>query len=196
MSNFTSHLPKDPLGRNISSGSGGGKYDISNENHSSSLFSLKRKEQLRTAEITHVLSVARMPFKKDLLQGYKHLQVEVDDVEDENLLEHFSETNRFIQDGLDGGGGVFAHWYVLSNYTTDTVSMNTRLCCFFRYTFSPSAHSLIIHAPYSKSLLVLRRNLLVVSYSEIYWHLSYISTELYLCFKNLSSLMNVFYNGL
>ena len=69
---------------------------------------------MRTAEITHVLSVARMPFKKDLFQGYKHLQVEVDDVEDENLLEHLSETNRFIQDGLDGGGGVFVHWYVLS----------------------------------------------------------------------------------
>ena len=77
-----------------------------------SVFSLKRKEQLRAAEITHVLSVARMPFREDLFQGYEHLQVEVDDVEDDNLLEHFSKTNRFIQDGLDGGGGVFVHWYV------------------------------------------------------------------------------------
>jgi len=38
--------------------------------------------------------------------------VEVDDVEDENLLEHLPATNRFIQQGLDGGGGVLVHWYV------------------------------------------------------------------------------------
>jgi len=35
--------------------------------------------------------------------------VEVDDVEDENLLEHLPATNRFIQQGLDGGGGVLVH---------------------------------------------------------------------------------------
>lgn len=39
--------------------------------------------------------------------------VEVDDVEDENLLEHFPATNQFIQEGLDGGGGVLVHWYVI-----------------------------------------------------------------------------------
>ncbi|KAK0336313.1 tyrosine protein phosphatase yvh1 [Friedmanniomyces endolithicus] len=35
--------------------------------------------------------------------------VEVDDVDDENLLEHFAACNEFIQRGLEGGGGVFVH---------------------------------------------------------------------------------------
>jgi len=36
--------------------------------------------------------------------------VEVDDVDDENLLEHFPKTNDFIQSGLEAGGGVLVHW--------------------------------------------------------------------------------------
>ena len=51
-----------------------------------------------------------MSLDEDLFTPYKHMTVEVDDVEDENLLEHFPATNQFIQDGLDGEGGVFVHW--------------------------------------------------------------------------------------
>lgn len=51
-----------------------------------------------------------MNLEQDLFQGYKHLHVEVDDVEDENLLEHFKATNEFIQEGLDSGGSVLVHW--------------------------------------------------------------------------------------
>ena len=91
------------------------------------MFSLKRKDQLRAAGITHVLSVARMPFREDLVQGYKHLQVEVDDVEDENLLQYFPKTNQFIQDGLKGRGGVFVHWYVVLILTTiSTLSVHKK----------------------------------------------------------------------
>jgi dual specificity phosphatase 12 len=74
------------------------------------MFSLRRHEALREANITHVLSVLRMPLDQNLFTPFKHMVVEVDDIEDENLLEHFPATNRFIQDGLDGGGGVLVHW--------------------------------------------------------------------------------------
>lgn len=57
-----------------------------------------------------MLSVLRMPVDNDLFSPYKHLVVQVDDVDDENLLEHFPATNRFIEDGLSGGGGVLVHW--------------------------------------------------------------------------------------
>ena len=77
-----------------------------------SIFSLRRKEALEQANITHVLSVLRLPLDEALFAKYKHLVVEVDDVDDENLLEHFAATNAFIQDGLDGGGGVLVHWSV------------------------------------------------------------------------------------
>jgi len=50
----------------------------------------------------------------DPFKGRKHLLVEIDDVEDENLLQYFVTTNGFIQEGLDGGGGVLVHWLVVS----------------------------------------------------------------------------------
>ncbi|KAI9828552.1 MAG: hypothetical protein M1819_006544 [Sarea resinae] len=74
------------------------------------IFSLRRREALKEANITHVLSVLGKPFDENLFSAYQHLTVEVDDVEDENLLEHFPETNSFIQSGLNGGGGVLVHW--------------------------------------------------------------------------------------
>lgn len=74
------------------------------------MFTLRRRDALQQAGITHVLSVLRMPMDRDLFAPFKHLVVEVDDVEDENLLEHFPTTNGFIQEGLDGGGGVLVHW--------------------------------------------------------------------------------------
>ncbi len=76
----------------------------------SSIFSLRRKEALKEANITHVLSVLRLPLDEALFALYRHLVIEVDDVDDENLLEHFAAANAFIQDGLDGGGGVLVHW--------------------------------------------------------------------------------------
>jgi dual specificity phosphatase 12 len=45
-----------------------------------------------------------------LFAPYKHLMIDADDVEDEDLLCHFQTTNKFIQEGLDEGGGVFVHW--------------------------------------------------------------------------------------
>jgi dual specificity phosphatase 12 len=51
---------------------------------------------------------------RELFKPFKHLMVEVDDVEDENLLQFFTTTNGFIQEGLDGGGGVLVHWYASS----------------------------------------------------------------------------------
>lgn len=75
-----------------------------------SLFTLRRREALAQANITHVVSVLRLPLDRDLFTPFTQHIVEVDDVDDENLLEHFPQTNRFIQDGLDHGGGVLVHW--------------------------------------------------------------------------------------
>ncbi|KAF4314544.1 putative dual specificity phosphatase protein [Botryosphaeria dothidea] len=73
------------------------------------LFTLRRREALAQANITHVVSVLRLPLDRDLFTPFTQHIVEVDDVDDENLLEHFPQTNRFIQDGLDHGGGVLVH---------------------------------------------------------------------------------------
>ena len=65
-----------------------------------------------------------------LIKGYKHLHIPVDDVDDENLLAWFQRGNRFIEEGLnyrrkkhgapetqqdkydgnEGVSGVLVHW--------------------------------------------------------------------------------------
>jgi hypothetical protein len=67
-----------------------------------------------------------------LVEGYKHLHIPVDDVDDENIITWFAKANRFIDDGLnptrradkdvalesrpetpdqnDGRSGVLVHW--------------------------------------------------------------------------------------
>lgn len=57
-----------------------------------------------------MLSVLKLPLDEKLFEAYTHKVVEVDDVDDENLLEHFPACVSFIQDGLDAEGAVFVHW--------------------------------------------------------------------------------------
>ena len=71
---------------------------------------MRRKKTLQECGVTHILSVLRLPLDEELFADFAHKVVEVDDVDDDNLLEHFPACNRFIQDGLDAGGGVLVHW--------------------------------------------------------------------------------------
>jgi dual specificity phosphatase 12 len=71
---------------------------------------LRRYQALKAARITHVVSALRLPLDEALFEPYRHLVVELDDVEDEDILQHFATSNAFIQEGLDAGGGVLVHW--------------------------------------------------------------------------------------
>ncbi|KAL2809975.1 protein-tyrosine phosphatase-like protein [Aspergillus granulosus] len=73
------------------------------------IFSLKNKAALSRANITHVVSVLRLQPTDDTFLTYQHHHIEVDDVDDENLLEHFPAAIEFIQSGLDAGGSVLVH---------------------------------------------------------------------------------------
>lgn len=48
--------------------------------------------------------------KQETFEPYQHLSIGVDDLDDENLLEHFPAAIKFIQSGLDSGRGVLVHW--------------------------------------------------------------------------------------
>lgn len=74
------------------------------------MFTLRRKASLKETGITHVLSVLKLPVEEGLFDGFEHMAVEVDDVEDENLLEHFPACNRFIQSAIESGGSILIHW--------------------------------------------------------------------------------------
>ncbi|KAL8681701.1 MAG: hypothetical protein Q9224_002330 [Gallowayella concinna] len=75
------------------------------------IFTLKRKEALKEANITHILSVLTLPLDPALFENYKHLAIDIDDDEDADIIQHFPASNVFIQEGLEGGGGVLVHWY-------------------------------------------------------------------------------------
>ncbi|GCB23938.1 tyrosine-protein phosphatase yvh1 [Aspergillus awamori] len=74
-----------------------------------SILALKNKAALTRANITHVVSVLRLQPADDVFESFQHHCIEVDDVDDENLLEHFPAAVKFIQSGLDAGGGVLVH---------------------------------------------------------------------------------------
>ncbi|KAL9115535.1 MAG: hypothetical protein Q9227_000856 [Pyrenula ochraceoflavens] len=74
--------------------------------------SLRRNDALRAARITHILSIIDWPVSPELVQHYRHLQININDMEDENLLEHFPTAIAFIQEGLqniNGHAGVLIH---------------------------------------------------------------------------------------
>lgn len=73
------------------------------------MFALRGREALNEAGITHVVSVLRLPLDKTLFENYEHKVIEVDDVEDENLLEHFTASNKFISEALKARGAVLIH---------------------------------------------------------------------------------------
>lgn len=54
--------------------------------------------------------------EEDLTQDFEQLKIDVDDVDDEDLIQYFASANAFIQAGLDAGGGVLVHWYVIPFY--------------------------------------------------------------------------------
>lgn len=49
---------------------------------------------------------------QEIFANYQHQSIDVDDMDDENLLEHFPAAIKFIQSGLDAGGSVLVHWLV------------------------------------------------------------------------------------
>ena len=75
-----------------------------------SIFALRRRQALKDANITHVISALRLPLEKEPLNRLEHLVVEVNDLEEENIIEYLPACIAFIQQGLDSGGGVLVHW--------------------------------------------------------------------------------------
>lgn len=101
------------------------------------------------ANITHVVSVLRLQPADDVFESFQHHCIEVDDVDDENLLEHFPAAVKFIQSGLDAGGGVLVHWLVCPRFICSfrtisyTVSPHVSLGCLLRALYLGSVLNLL-----------------------------------------------------
>jgi dual specificity phosphatase 12 len=73
------------------------------------LYALYQTDLIREAGITHVLSVIDYdPLLQDRFKHLKHYHIRADDDPNQNLLEHFEATNKYIDEGLREGG-VFVH---------------------------------------------------------------------------------------
>ncbi|KAH8821214.1 protein-tyrosine phosphatase-like protein [Xylogone sp. PMI_703] len=65
------------------------------------IFTLRRKSLLAETGITHIVSVLKYDFKDfEDWDKYEHLQIEVDDSEDEDLLGEFERTGAWIEHAL------------------------------------------------------------------------------------------------
>ncbi|KAI2000028.1 tyrosine protein phosphatase yvh1 [Ophidiomyces ophidiicola] len=85
---------------------------VGNENlYLGGFLSLSNKLALADANITHVVTVMRGGADSARFRAFQHhLHIAVDDMDDEDLLQHFPTTNAFVQSGLASGGGVLIHW--------------------------------------------------------------------------------------
>lgn len=80
------------------------------------LYALYQPNIVKKAGVTHVLSVIDFDFyelkdSSDYLksQNYTHFVIPVEDDPNEDLLQHFERMSVFIDEALQGGGGVFVH---------------------------------------------------------------------------------------
>ncbi|KFY44707.1 hypothetical protein V495_03293 [Pseudogymnoascus sp. VKM F-4514 (FW-929)] len=76
----------------------------------SGIFALRRPATLKEAGVTHIVSALRFDYKETKgWENYTHCNVQIDDTDDENLIEHFPRVVQFIKDALAEGGGVLIH---------------------------------------------------------------------------------------
>lgn len=73
------------------------------------LYALYQTDVIKAAGITHVLSVIDYdPLLQEKFHHLKHYHIRAEDDPNEDLLQHFKETNEYIDEGLKDGG-VFIH---------------------------------------------------------------------------------------
>jgi protein-tyrosine phosphatase len=125
------------------------------QNFVNRIFSLKAKSALEAAGITHVVSVLRMRldrkmFETDRQEGggeglLKRLMIEANDVEEENLIQHFAGANEFIVDAHANGGAVLIHWFV---FLFPILFWRIKLICVFIFSAMGKSRSATVLAAY------------------------------------------------
>ena len=70
----------------------------------------QKPELFEEAKMTHILSLLDYDvYESGRFDQYKHFQVRLDDDPNENIIEHFGETNKFLDSALEHGGAAFVH---------------------------------------------------------------------------------------
>ena len=94
----------------------------------------QKPELFERAGITHIVSVLDFDiYEAGHFQNYQHIHIRLDDDPNENLLQHFEDSNRFIDQALANEGGVFVHCAMGK-------SRSATVCCAYlmqKYQISP-----------------------------------------------------------
>jgi len=64
--------------------------------------SIRNKQKLDQIKVSHILSVIDEQLEK--ITDYNHMHLMARDSENEDLISHFSNTNKFIEEGIQKGG--------------------------------------------------------------------------------------------
>lgn len=75
----------------------------------SDVWAAKNPTILKNAGITHILSLLSYSNITSVPQGITNLQMDIVDYPDENIIDEFKITNKFIDDALQSGGRVLVH---------------------------------------------------------------------------------------
>lgn len=83
------------------------------------------QQSIENAKITHVLSLVQVDWYLRMISNadpdlfersdIRHLTIPVEDSVDQDLLQHFRDTNEFIHSALAQAGRVLVHWLVCQN---------------------------------------------------------------------------------
>lgn len=73
------------------------------------VWALSSPRDMRAAGITHVVSLLRGPVTDMTAHGFRHLHIEIDDDDEEDLARFFAQTNAFIGAARAAGGAVLVH---------------------------------------------------------------------------------------
>jgi hypothetical protein len=72
-------------------------------------------EYLKSLNITHILTVEDHPLDEPVQKGFTYKFIRLFDLPSMNILDILEECIEFIDGGVQNGGGVLVHWYILKN---------------------------------------------------------------------------------
>ncbi|ANB13451.1 tyrosine protein phosphatase YVH1 [Sugiyamaella lignohabitans] len=74
-----------------------------------SFYALSATKTLRQNNVTHILSLVETDIKSEFLEGFKHMRVQIDDIEDENIIQYFPRIIAFMDDAINAGNSILVH---------------------------------------------------------------------------------------
>ncbi|KAB8280029.1 protein-tyrosine phosphatase-like protein [Yarrowia lipolytica] len=104
-----------------------------------SIYSLSAHISFEKYNINHIISMVRGELPGNQIQGYTHLHVEMDDDEEENIMQYFPETNKFIEDACGEWMTKVAESGKYKNYPENVESVH------LEYPHNPDPPGVLVH---------------------------------------------------